>query len=133
MNTINNRTNVGECALDIIKDISINYRLDWYKTSSGILIYNSTGAEYWIIKLNKNGRAIRKLLHQNHGRTGIGKLETLPCNVEEINNALIQQCFHNQRLTETDPRKTLKYIYNHGNARKKLEFKRRLLLQSAFS
>lgn len=128
MNANNTMTKSEESIFFILDGISLYYGFTWYTTKVGILI--NSGTEYWLLKLHKNGRTIRKLMHQNHGRTG--KQVSLPCNVTEIDNATVQHCFHNQKFSETDLKKAMKYIYYHGNARKKLDAKRRLLLQSAF-
>lgn len=122
MNTINDTITFKK-----ISDCSIFYGFDWYKVSAGILINN--GAEYWLIKLKKGN--VRKLYHQNHGR--LGRSESLPCDVEDVNNDIIQRCFHSQPWDSIDIKKTFVYIYNHGNSRRDLDSKRRLLLQSAFA
>jgi hypothetical protein len=134
MNSKNETSIRGECAVDIIKDISIYYGLDWYKVPAGILIYNY--AEYWLIKLNKNSRTVRKLWHQNHGRNG--RSIPLQCSIEDLNNSTVQAFFHVQNNLEDadlkDLKKVCRYIYNHGNARRAIDSqKRALLFQAAFA
>ncbi len=130
MNTKNDITNRGEIIYDILTDMSIYYGLIWRQVKPGVLIYN--GVEYFIIKLKAN--KVRRLYHQNHNRTC--KQETLPCSIDDIDNSIIQQYFHHQNWKDADCsslKRTLVYIYNHGNARRVLDSQRKAFIQAAFA
>lgn len=117
---------VNEEILKKIKDCSIYYGLDYYEVPAGVLFSN--GCECWLIKIKKGN--VRKLYHQNHGRTG--KIKQLPCAIEKVDNDIIHSYFHNQEWYETDIKKTIVYMYNHGKARRGYMDKQRPIL-SLFS
>lgn len=130
MNTINytsKRESIDDDTIKKILECSAFYGLDWYKVPAGILINN--GTEYWLIKLKKGN--VRKLYHQNHGRSG--KSLSLPCDVVDVNNAIIQRYFHSQPWDYIDIKKAFAYIYNHGNTRRALDSMRQTFLQTAFA
>jgi hypothetical protein len=133
MNATNKTINKGECTLDIFNDISIYYGLYCFKVPAGILIYN--GTEYWLIKLNKTGRTVRKLWHQNHGRNG--RSIPLQCSIEDLSNNTLQVYFHIQKNLEDadlkDLKKVCQYIYNHGISRRALDSRRNAYLKVAFA
>jgi hypothetical protein len=130
MNSNNDTTNRVEYIYDILTDMSTYYGLTWQQVKSGILVYN--GTEYFLIKLK--GRKVRKLYHQNHNRTI--KQKVLPCGIEEIDNLIIHQYFHQQLWKDidcSDLKRTLVYIYRHGNARQIQDSHRKAFLQAAFA
>ncbi len=98
------------------------YGLDWKKVPAGILIGN--GVEYWILKLKKG--KVRRLLHQNHGRSG--KIISLPCREQDLSTEVAQKYFHVQPWEEGDLKKTCCYICNHGNKRTKLIARQKAVL-----
>jgi hypothetical protein len=125
-NTSNERE--SESLEDMLNGISRYYDLDITQITGAILVFN--GTEYFIIKLK--GSKVRKLLHQNHGKTG--KPVNLICELTEIDNKIIQKHFHKQILKSTDPsdlKRNLIYIYNHGRKREILDQKRREILAFA--
>lgn len=114
---------------DLVKKIDYAakyYGLDWCQTPAGMLISN--GVEYWLLKFKKE--KVRKLLHQNHGRTG--KIIPLPCDVQELDNAIVQKFFHTQEQDEHEIKEICCYISNHGYARRKL-MRRQSAVLAAFS
>ena len=130
MNTKNDITKRRESLSDVLDDVSMYYGLKWQKVKPGILIYN--GTEYFLLKLK--GAKVRKLYHQNHNRAI--KQITLPCDIEEIDNTIVQNYFHPQKWKDkdnTDLKRTLVYIYHHGNARRVLDSQRKTFLQTAFA
>jgi len=114
---------IDNFTLKKINDICTYYGLDYFETKVGVLISNEA-KEFFILKL-KNG-SVRKLLHQNHGRSG--KIVPLPCDIEDIDNEIVQKHFHTQSWSNNDIKQTLLYIYNHGKVRKTLDAKRRAIL-----
>ena len=90
MNTKNDITKRRESLSDVLDDVSMYYGLKWQKVKPGILIYN--GTEYFLLKLK--GAKVRKLYHQNHNRAI--KQITLPCDIEVIDNTIVQNDFHTQ-------------------------------------
>ncbi|MDF2523712.1 MAG: hypothetical protein K0R31_1353 [Clostridiales bacterium] len=130
MNSKNDTTNRVESIYAILTDVSSYYGLIWQQVRSGILVYN--GTDYFLIKLK--GTKVRKLYHQNHNRTI--KQKVLPCGIEEIDNLIIQQYFHQQLWKDIDCcdlKRTLVYIYRHGNARQIQDSHRKAFLQAAFA
>lgn len=130
MNTKNDITKRRESVSDVLDDVSMYYGLIWQTVKPGILVYN--GTEYFLLKL-KDAK-VRKLYHQNHNRTI--KQITLPCDIEEIDNTIIQNYFHPQKWKDTDKadlKRTLVYIYHHGKARRILDSQRKALIKSAFA
>ena len=130
MNSKNDTINGVESIYDILTDVSTYYGLSWQQVKPGILVYN--GTEYFLIKLK--GIKVRKLYHQNHNRTI--KQKNLPCGIEEIDNIIIQQHFHQQLWKDincSDLKRTLVYIYRHGNARQIQDYYRKAFLQAAFA
>ena len=125
-----NISNEGESMYDLLEGVSTYYGFTWYQVKPGILIYN--GTEYFLVKLKAN--KVRRLYHQNHNRTN--KQITLPCGIEDIDNTIIQNCFHLQIWKDADCsnlKRTLVYIYHHGNARRVQETQRKAFLQTAFA
>lgn len=132
MYTTNDTTKKGESIYEILNDVSIYYGLTWCHTKSKSAILVNNGTEYFLIKLK--GAKVRLLYHQNHNRTY--KHETLPCSVEDIDNSIIQQYFHLQNWKDVDCsslKRTLVYIYHHGNARRDLDSQRMAFLKAAFA
>lgn len=132
MNTKNDTKNNVESIYDILNGVSIYYGLTWYYTKSKSTILVNNGTEYFLLKLK--GKKVRKLYHQNHNRTG--KEITLPCEIDEIDNTIVQNHFHLQKWKDTDNtdlKRTLVYIYHHGNSRRVLDSKRRAFIQTAFN
>jgi hypothetical protein len=130
MSSKNDTVNGVDSIYDILTDMRTYYGLTWQQVKLGILVYN--GTEYFLIKLK--GTKVRKLYHQNHNRTI--KQKVLPCGIEEIDNVIIQQHFHQQLWKDIDCRdlkRTLVYIYHHGNARQVLDSHRKAFLQAAFA
>ena len=132
MNTTNDTAKKGESIYDILYGVSIYYGLTWYHTKSKSAILVNNGTEYFLLKLK--GAKVRRLYHQNHNRTC--KHETLPCSIEDIDNTIIQQYFHHQNWKDSDCsslKRTLVYIYHHGNARRVLDSQRKAFIQTAFA
>ena len=119
---------VDDITLKKIKDISLYYGLDFYETKAGLLISNEA-REYFLLKI-KNGNVTR-LWHQNHGRSG--KYVSLPCPVEDVTNDIVHSHFHAQSWVDTDIKKTLVYVYHHGNKRKELDFQRKSIINQIFA
>lgn len=100
------------------------YGLEWRMVPAGVLVGN--GVEFWILKLKKD--RVRRLLHQNHGKSG--KKVSLPCDEEELSSEIAQMYFHKQPWEEKDLKKTCCYIHNHGSKRKKIMSKQRAVLEA---
>lgn len=115
----------------ILTGLGIYYGYEWKELKFGNILIDS-GTEYWILKMKSSG-SVRKLLHQNHGRSG--KPVALFCSIQELAHSgdLMQQQFHDQKIDESDLRRVLRYIYNHQNARRQLDIQRQLFMKNSFA
>ena len=101
-----------------VERICEHYALNFKETPTGVLISNSAG-EYFLLRFNKNGSGIRKILHENHKKN----LQKSTFNPEDFTRRDIANTFHSQKLLDiqgnrvTDVKHILIYISNHGNKR----------------
>ncbi len=104
------------------KKLCSKHGLRWYDTAAGMLIDN--GRERFVLKL-RNGK-VRKLYHENHGKTV--KRKDLPCPEKDVDNKVLAKYFHDQGWHRKRIDDTLIYIIKHGSKQALLEKKREEVL-----
>lgn len=123
---------INEITLREIRNISRYFGLDYFDAPTGLVLHSGgrINGEYWLIKLNKSGRMVRKVMHQNHGRNG--RSIPLPCNAEDLSSDIVRDYFHvqNEIDGEKDLKNICRYIYNHANARERLSKKQSSVLEA---